>query len=165
MKENQETITAPKVVSDEESKSLVEHDEKSLALQQEPQAGSLVSSDEIKNYYTEAIDCIRQDREEADERYIQFADMAINGGDPSNATKEAMVNLLKIKSDGVNQMVKILDLWTRLAMKDKATSSQIYAYQQNNKYEMAASGKPSPHVRKLIKMAEQMESNQNEQLE
>lgn len=119
----------------------------------------LISDEKITNYYEKAIQCIEEDRLEADGRYMEFADMVINGGDPSSATKEAMVNLLKIKNDGVNQMIKILDLWTRLKMKDKSTNSQIYAYQQNNKYEVS-----TPNVKKLIKMAQEMENPDESEL-
>lgn len=157
MKENQQTENALEIVADEDTKSLVERENQVASLQVHSEDQPLVAKERIKEYYEQAIECIQQDREEASERYLQFADMAVNGGDPSSATKEAMVSLLKVKSDGVNQMVKILDLWTRLAMKDKATSSQIYAYQQNNKYEVAGSG-PNSHVRKLIKIAQEMES-------
>ena len=114
----------------------------------------LVSDDRVIEYYEEAMNCIKEDREEAYERYLDFADMSINDGDPSSATKEALVNLLKLKNEGVNQMIKILDLWTRMKMKERTTSSQIYAYQQNNKYDMA---KANPNVKKLIKMAKEME--------
>lgn len=140
----------------EESKSLVEKEDKRTSLNTQREENPLVSNEQIKNYYAEAIECIRQDREEADERYLQFADMVINDGDPSTATKETMVNLLKVKTDGVNQMVKILDLWTRLAMKDKVTSSQVYAFQQNNKYENKSN--PSSRIKELIKIAEQTQN-------
>ena len=118
-------------------------------------AADLVPDDRVIQYYEEAMECIKEDRLEAHDRYLDFADMAINEGDPSSATKEALVNLLKLKNDSVNQMIKILDLWTRMKMKDRTTSSQVYAYQQNNKYEIA---KANPNVKKLIKMAQEMES-------
>jgi hypothetical protein len=123
-----------------------------LAAEEKP----LIPDEKITDYYELAIDCIKEDRVEAGSRYLELADMVINGGDPSSATKEAMVNCLKIKSDSVNQMIKILDLWTRLKMKEKVTGSQVALYQQNNKYEVGNG--PNPHVRKLIKMAQEMES-------
>jgi len=118
-------------------------------------ASDLITDDRVIEYYEEAMECIKEDRGEAHERYLDFADMAINDGDPSSATKEALVNLLKLKNESVNQMIKILDLWTRMKMKDRTTGSQVYAYQQNNKYDMA---KANPNVKKLIKMAQEMES-------
>lgn len=117
----------------------------------------LISDDKIINYYEDAMNCIKDDRSEAHDRYLQFCEMVVNGGDPSSASKEALVNLLKLKNDSVNQMIKILDLWTRVKLKERSTSSQVYAYQQNNKYEISDR---SNHVKKLIEIAQQMESDE-----
>lgn len=125
---------------------------------QPEQPVDLIADEKVVDYYEEAMACIKEDREEAHDRYLDFCEMVINEGDPSSATKEALVNLLKLKSDSVNQMIKILDLWTRLKMKDRATSSQIYAYQQNNRYD--GSGRANPNVKKLIKMAQEMENSE-----
>lgn len=145
--------------STEKSKAITNSADKNISITSNENAPApLIADDQIRDFYAEAIDCIRSDRAEAEERYLHFADMIINGGDPSSATKEAMVNLLKLKNDGVNQMIKVLDLWTRISMKDKATSSQVYAFQQNNKYEVD-SNRPNPHVKRLIQMAKDMENN------
>ena len=117
----------------------------------------LFKDEQIVGYFAEAIECIKEDRKEANERYLQMADFIINGsGDASSSTKEAMTALLKIKSDGVSQMTKLLDLMIRLKMKERVTPSQIHAFQQNNKYEVA--GTPSPQIRNLIKLAQQIDS-------
>ena len=143
------------------STSLVKAAHKSQALTAPDEEKALISDDSILSYYEEAMGCIKADRTEANERYLEFAEMVLNEGDPSSASKEALVNLLKLKSEGVNQMIKILDLWTRMKLKERATSSQIHSYQQNNKYELNTGA--NPDIGRLIKMAtKKMESKNDE---
>lgn len=59
--------------------------------------------------------------------------MVINDGDASSASKEAIVNLVKIKSDTADKMSKVADLMTRIKLKDKDTFPRYLAAQQNNK--------------------------------
>ena len=59
--------------------------------------------------------------------------MIINDGDASSASKEAIVNLLKIKSDTSDKMSKVADLMTRVKLKEKDTFPRYLAAQQNNK--------------------------------
>lgn len=140
---------------------LVEREASISALTKDQQELPLIPDQKILDYYDEAIQCIKDDRAEAEDKYFAMAEMVINGGDPSGATKEAMVNLLKLRNEGVNQMIKVLDLWTRLKMKDRITSSQQYLYQQNNKYEVKHN-QPNPHVKQLIRMAEQLDKENDD---
>lgn len=135
---------------------IVEMDTKNIIVPEKEKP--LISDDAVIKYYEEAMECIKDDREEAGKRYLDFSEMVFNEGDPSSASKEALVSLLKLKNDGVNQMIKILDLWTRMKMKEQSTNSQIYAYQQNNKYEV--SNKGNAHISKLIDIAQQMEDGE-----
>jgi hypothetical protein len=59
--------------------------------------------------------------------------MATNDGDSSSATKEAVVGLMKIKTDMSDKMSKVADLMTRIKLKDKDTFPRYLAQQQNNK--------------------------------
>ena len=117
----------------------------------------LVSDEKIVGLFDETLAEIDKDRVQAEERYLQISDFVVNSGDSSSASKEAMVNLLKIKNETLNQKIKVLDLWTRLKMKDRVTSSQVYAYQQNNKFETAST--PSNQIKNLIKMATEIDKN------
>lgn len=117
-----------------------------------PEAKPLIEDKKIVDYYEEAIQNIRDDRKEAQSMYEKFADMVINDCDPSSATKEAMVNLLKIKTEANDKTIKILDLWTRIHLKEKNTPSEIYAFQQNNKYEVGKVA--NPNVKRMIEMIE-----------
>lgn len=108
----------------------------------------LIPDKKIVDFYEEAIDNIRADRVQAQEVYENFSEMVLNEGDPSAASKEALISALKIKSDSNDKIIKILDLWTRMKMKERATSTEIYAYQQNNKYDTGRT--PNPNIRKMI---------------
>ena len=62
-----------------------------------------------------------------------FLEMVINDGDASSASKEAIVNLIKIKSDTSDKMSKVADLMTRIKLKEKDTFPRYLSAQQNNK--------------------------------
>lgn len=81
----------------------------------------LISDSALLGSYNEILNNIRKDRDEVDDILANFVDMVINEGDSSNSSKEALVNLLKIKSDSVDKMTKIADLMTRIKLKEKNT--------------------------------------------
>lgn len=118
----------------------------------------LISDDKILGYFEAAIDNIKLDREEAHQQYLTFNEMVMNEGDPSSATKEALVNCLKLQHDTTDKMIKILDLWTRVKLRDRDTMKGYIAVQQNNKIQTSS----PTDVKNLIKLA-QMET-QNESL-
>lgn len=105
-----------------------------------------IADEKILDYYEEAIQNLREDRLEADEMFRNFAEMVVNGGDSSSASKEALVNFLRIKTETNDRMIKILDLWTRTKMKEKDTFPRYLAVQQNNKIEQPR------NARKMIEM-------------
>jgi hypothetical protein len=47
--------------------------------------------------------------------------MVLNDGDSSTASKEALVNLLKVKMDASDRMTRIADLMTRIKLKQPDT--------------------------------------------
>lgn len=83
--------------------------------------------------YDEILSNCRDDRTKVDEVLSTFLEMVINDGDASSASKEAIVNLMKIKSDTADKMSKVADLMTRIKLKDKDTFPRYLAAQQNNK--------------------------------
>jgi len=94
---------------------------------------SIIKDDSLLGLYGEILENCREDRSKADEILSNFLDMIINDGDASSASKEAIVNLLKIKSDTSDKMSKVADLMTRVKLKDKDTFPRYLAAQQNNK--------------------------------
>jgi cellobiose-specific phosphotransferase system component IIA len=93
---------------------------------------NLVSDEQLVDVYNEVLDNIRQDRKQVDDFINNFADLVINEGDSTSASKEALVNLLKLKHDTSDKMAKIADLMTRIKLKDKDTFPRYLAANQNN---------------------------------
>lgn len=93
----------------------------------------IIEDEQVVGLYDEILDNCRKDRESADEVLANFIEMVMNDGDASSASKEAIVNLLKIKSDTSDKMSKIADLMTRMKLKEKDTFPRYLAAQQNNK--------------------------------
>jgi len=104
------------------------------ASRQEGDISTLVSDESLLGIYDEVTKQLRADREEIDKLLYNFADMVFNDGDASSASKEAVVNLMKMKQDSADKMTKIADLMTRLKMKEKDTMSswQKANYNQTN---------------------------------
>lgn len=112
----------------------------------------LIPDEKMLSYYEEVIENLRSDRAEASEMYLNFAEMIVNGGDGSSASKEALVNLLKIKTETNDRMIKVLDQWARIKTRDNMFPKYL-AVQQNNRIDQ----KPQA-TRKMIEMLNQMES-------
>lgn len=93
----------------------------------------IVKDEELTGLYDEILQNCRDDRQKVDEILANFLDMVMNDGDASSASKEAIVNLVKIRSDTADKMSKIADLKTRIKLKDKDTFPRYLAAQQNNK--------------------------------
>jgi len=102
------------------------------AQQSEDQISNIVSDEKLVDVYNGVLDNIRQDRKQVDEFINNFADLVINEGDSTSASKEALVNLLKLKHDTSDKMAKIADLMTRIKLKDKDTFPRYLAANQNN---------------------------------
>lgn len=111
----------------------------------------LVTDDVLLNLYGELLDMTRQDRVETAEYINNFAEMIFNGGDSSNGSKEALVQLMKMKMDSSNNMSKIADLMTRIKLKDRYTTdfAPLNASQTNN-----ITIKGGDHRQKLMKAVE-----------
>lgn len=94
----------------------------------------LITDGVLLGLYGELLDMTRQDRVETAEYINNFAEMIFNGGDSSNGSKEALVQLMKLKSDSSNNMAKIADLMTRIKLKDRYTAdfASMNASQTNN---------------------------------
>lgn len=93
----------------------------------------IIGDTTLVSLYEEILSNCRDDRSKVDEILSTFLEMVINDGDASSASKEAIVNLMKIKSDTADKMSKVADLMTRIKLKDKDTFPRYLAAQQNNK--------------------------------
>lgn len=112
----------------------------------------IVKDDELLNLYDEILSNCRRDRESADEILANFLEMVMNEGDASSASKEAIVNLLKIKTDISDKMTKVADLETRIKLKDRDTYPRYLAAQQNNK--VVIEGSKREMIKQINKLAQ-----------
>lgn len=129
--------------------------DKSLAAVEEKPC--IVSDDSMLGLYNEILDNCRKDRENADEILANFLDMVLNDGDASSASKEAIVNLFKIKSDTSDKMAKVADLMTRIKLKERDTFPRFLAAQQNNK--VVIEGSKREMIKSITKLAQRKKQN------
>lgn len=99
----------------------------------------IVQDDQLIGIYNEILDMIRDDRKEVDGLLANFVNMVVNDGDASTSSKEALVNLVKIKTDCANNMSRVFDLLARLKLRDRSIPEVIA--KQVNKFSIGG-GKP-----------------------
>lgn len=117
----------------------------------------IVEDEVLLGLYDEIIQNCRDDRKRAGDLESTFADMVINDGEASSATKEALVNLVKIKSDISDKMAKVADLMTRIKLKDKDTFPRYLAAHQHNQVTIEGSKRD---VLKAIQNAQRKKKNE-----
>ncbi|MEI8269817.1 MAG: hypothetical protein WCG45_00450, partial [bacterium] len=107
--------------------------ENSTALQQND-VTHLISDERYLKVLDEAIESIKEDRKQVSDYVDTFADLVINEGDASSSTKEAFVNLIKIKTDLQDKLLKAVGEMTKLKLKNSYAYSgpHLNALQQNN---------------------------------
>lgn len=111
--------------------------------EQQPKSNPLVEPNTLLDYCKEITDDIEEDREETEELIKNFNEMLMNDGEPSNSTKEALVNLMKIKSDTVDKKIKVMDLLMRAFLKERDTFPRYLSasVNQNNKISISTKRK------------------------
>jgi len=114
----------------------------------------IVGDEVLVGLYEEILENARNDREQSDDLLANFVNMVLNDGESSSASKEAIVNLMKVKSDISDKMTKIADLMTRIKLKERDTFPRYLASQQNNKIVFDGSGK-----RDFLKQLEEKAKN------
>jgi len=90
----------------------------------------LIEDEKISGMFEDAVLQIKMDRDEVGELLDQFKDMVLNGGDATTSSKEAVVNLMKLKMDTSDKLAKVLDLAVRT--RGVNTMPRWLAQQQNN---------------------------------
>jgi len=99
----------------------------------------LIPDDKLLGVYQDTLNNVASDRQEISEVLQKFLDMVLNEGDATSASKEAVVGLIKAKSDANDQIIKIADLMTRLKMKEKNTFNPAIHAHQHNTYNLGES--------------------------
>lgn len=131
--EGEALVTQPKEVADDELDDLVPQMNVNVPSPSE-QASQLITDEQYLGVLEEIMENIREDRKQVADYIDNFADMVINDGDATTSSKEALVNLVKIKTDMADKMAKVADLMTRLKVKNTYAYSgpHMNAVQQNN---------------------------------
>lgn len=119
---------------------------------------NLISDDMMLGVFGEIMNQIREDRSEIKGLVSNFVDMVINDGDSTTASKEALVNLLKLQTDTSLSMSKIADLMTRIKLKEKDTFPKYLAAHQNNTINVGTSAEK----RDLIKQIQKFQKKKKE---
>lgn len=126
----------------------------------EPEQKECIVKDEILlNLYDEILGNCRKDRDQCTEVMTNFLDMVMNDGDASSASKEAIVNLLKVKTDLSDKMSKVADLMTRIKLKDKDTFPRYLAAQQQNHIHLGESVSKRELIKLTNKVKKKSEGN------
>jgi len=120
-------------VSPEDIESMVPKMNVALSANVE-QKEMLISDEQYLDVINGILTDIKEDRKQVSDYIDNFAEMVINEGDATTSSKEALVNLVKIKSDLQDKMLKAADLMTRLKLKNTYAYSgpHLNALQQNN---------------------------------
>jgi hypothetical protein len=94
----------------------------------------LITDEQYLEILSDIVTNIKEDRKQVSDYIDNFADMVMNDGDATTSSKEALVNLVKIKTDMQDKMLKAADLMTRLKIKNTYAYSgpHLNAMQQNN---------------------------------
>ena len=96
----------------------------------QPTESTTITDSDLQTIYAEILDDLRSDRKEVDILLNNFVEMIMNEGDSSSSSKEAVVNLVKVKTDIADKKAKVADLMTSLRLKDKQMS-KVTANQTN----------------------------------
>lgn len=120
---------------------------------------SIISDGELIGIYGEIMDCIREDRKQVSDFIDTMAEMVINDGDATSSSKEALVNLVKIKSDMSDKMGKVADLMTRVKLKEKDTFPKYLAANQNNTININEGGSRRSLIEAINKAKNNKEEN------
>lgn len=92
----------------------------------------LVKNEAMIALYEEILGHCREDRKDADSAFKSFLDMVLNDGDATSSSKEAMVQLLRVRVEATDKMTKVMDLLMRYVLKDRDTFPKYLAAKQEN---------------------------------
>jgi len=122
----------------------------------------IISDEQLVGIYGDILIDIKKDKEEIDHILYDFLEMVVSGGDASSASKEAVVNLLKMKTDQADKMTRVADLMTRLKLKDKDTFPRYLAAQQTNTINIGDNGEKKKALLDAINVARKEKEKQKE---
>jgi hypothetical protein len=92
----------------------------------------LVQNEQMIDLYNEILGQCREDRKDADGAFKTFLDMVVNDGDATSSSKEAMVQLLRVRVEATDKMTKVMDLLMRYVLKERDTFPKFLSVNQEN---------------------------------
>jgi hypothetical protein len=92
----------------------------------------LITDEQVLGLADEILQDIRDDATSIKDAYERFFDMVMNEGDASSASKEAIVNLLKVKSEMSDKKIKVMDLYMRVKLRERDTFPKYLVNNQKN---------------------------------
>lgn len=123
---------------------------------------NLISDDTMLGMYAEILEKIKTDRTEIDDYIARFADLVFNDGDATTASKEALINLIKLKSESADKMSKVADLMTRIKLKERDTFPRYLAAHQNNTINIGDNGAKQALLQAINKAQKKKKDTKNE---
>ena len=131
--ENSDIIPVENEIKAEDIQDMVPKMNVALNANVEPKE-MLITDEQYLDVINNILSEIKEDRKQVSDYIENFAEMVINEGDATTSSKEALVNLVKIKTDLQDKMLKAADLMTRLKLKNTYAYSgpHLNALQQNN---------------------------------
>jgi len=126
----------------------------------QPQEEKALIPDEVwLDWCGEILNNLRQERQEVDEVKRSLVEMVINEGDSTSASKEAMTKMFEIKASISEKMTRVLDLATRVKLKEKDTFPKYLAAHQNNTINLGDSSSKRELIKQIQKIQKKKEEN------
>lgn len=120
-KETDKSVPENNPEKEKDDKGELTSAEKTAITKADDKPEELISDDLLMGVYGEILETNKKDRQEIDDILANFIEMVINEGDASTSSKEALVSLMKLKTDMTDKDIKIADLMTRIKLKEKNT--------------------------------------------
>jgi hypothetical protein len=92
----------------------------------------LVQPEEIVSLVKTVMTDIEGEKHEIQEALVNFSEMVFNAGDATSASKEALVNLLKLKSDLIDKKARMLEMMMKVYKTEGPKT--VTAHQHNDIY-------------------------------
>lgn len=90
----------------------------------------LIATEQVVELVKTVMGDIDVEKNEIQEAYVNFAEMVFNAGDATGASKEALVNLLKLKSDLIDKKTRMLEMMMKVYNKEGPKT--VIAHQHND---------------------------------
>lgn len=127
--------------------------------QNQEEEKTLIPDEVWTGWCNEILNNLRQDRQEIDEVKNNFIEMVINEGDSTSASKEALTKLFELKAGVSEKMTKVLDLATRVKLKERDTFPRYLAAHQNNTINLGDSAAKRELIKQIQKIQKKKEAN------